>query len=295
MAGFLREGATACVAWDGAAGSVLVSVDGAPFASIFPPGTVRPSAAAGAALFPAICGWEGCVVEYSVRGELGLAPPSRDYLPCAQVLPAHAALAKPHARLACRMRCGGRAGHPFPRRRDACPAWLIPRPACSGHAGVEARPWRGGATSVAACRPHPCCLPVRERAPRGGPWSRCASRCAHPRHGRARMPGRRSCLDQGWIPGVHRRALSGHSAVVLGLQRCIAISDSDRIPDRPKGISARVDPTRPFACAAVTRIVAPRARRARGASDPVGRSWADPSRRPAPPFGVGSGALPASN
>ena len=124
MAGFLREGATACVAWDSAAGSVLVSVDGAPFASIFPPDTVRPSAAAGAALFPAICGIDGCVVEYSMRGDLSLTPPSPDYLPCSQVLPAHTALENPHACLACRMGWCCRAGrararlHPFTRRHD---------------------------------------------------------------------------------------------------------------------------------------------------------------------------------
>jgi hypothetical protein len=82
---FLREGATVCVAWDGAGGAMLVSVDGAPFVAPFPhdaPATaVRPGAAAGAGLFPAICGDEGCVVEYSMRGDLRLAPPSPDYLP----------------------------------------------------------------------------------------------------------------------------------------------------------------------------------------------------------------------
>jgi hypothetical protein len=90
---FMREGATVCVAWDGETGSMQVSVDGAPYVFIFPPDTVRPSAAAGAALFPAIGGVCGCVVEYSMRGELGLAPPSPDYLPCYQVraleFPAH--------------------------------------------------------------------------------------------------------------------------------------------------------------------------------------------------------------
>ena len=85
---FLREGATVCVAWDGAAEAMLVSVDGAPFVSPFPAGTpVRPGAAAGAGLYPAIGGAEGMVMEYSMRGGLHLAPPSPDYRPFDQVLP----------------------------------------------------------------------------------------------------------------------------------------------------------------------------------------------------------------
>jgi hypothetical protein len=86
VAGFLREGATACVAWDCSSGSILVSVDGAPYVSLFPPDApVRPSAAAGAAMYPAICGFYGCVVEYSMQGGLGLVPPSPEYVPCSQV------------------------------------------------------------------------------------------------------------------------------------------------------------------------------------------------------------------
>ncbi len=64
---------------------MLVSVDGAPFSSVFPPDAVRPGATVGAGLFPAICGDGGSVVEYSMHGDLGVAPPSSDYLPFAQV------------------------------------------------------------------------------------------------------------------------------------------------------------------------------------------------------------------
>ncbi len=79
---FLRLGATACVAWDGAAGIMLVSVDGAPYVAPFPPDIpVRPSATAGAGLYPAIWGNKGSVVEWSMSGGLGLVPPSADYVP----------------------------------------------------------------------------------------------------------------------------------------------------------------------------------------------------------------------
>ncbi len=61
---------------------MLVSVDGGPFASVFPPDApVGPSATAGAGLFPAMTGDQGCVVEWSMRGELGLARPSPAYAP----------------------------------------------------------------------------------------------------------------------------------------------------------------------------------------------------------------------
>ena len=64
---------------------MLVSVDGGPFASVFSDG-VCPGAAAGAGLYPVISGPEFClggqfVVEWSLRGDLGLAPPSADYRP----------------------------------------------------------------------------------------------------------------------------------------------------------------------------------------------------------------------
>jgi hypothetical protein len=85
---FLREGATVCVAWDGVAGIMLVSVDGAPFVAPFPPNIpVRPSATAGAGLYPAISGDYGCVFEWSMSGGLGLAPPSEGYVPYAKVPP----------------------------------------------------------------------------------------------------------------------------------------------------------------------------------------------------------------
>ncbi len=81
LASFLRAGATACVAWDGAA-TLLVSVDGGPFAPVFPPDvTVGPGAAAGAGIFPVIWGHKGSAVEWSMRGELGLARPSPAYAP----------------------------------------------------------------------------------------------------------------------------------------------------------------------------------------------------------------------
>ncbi len=92
MAPFQREGAAVCVAWDGASGAILVSIDDSPFQATFPPDNTAaaalPGAAAGAGLFPAFSGDNGCVVEYSMRGELGLVPPSPDYIPCAQVQPA---------------------------------------------------------------------------------------------------------------------------------------------------------------------------------------------------------------
>ena len=73
------------MAWDGDAGAMLVSVDGGDFVAPFPPDAVRPSAAAGAGLYPAICGEDGCVVEWSTTGGMGLAPPSPDYVPCCPV------------------------------------------------------------------------------------------------------------------------------------------------------------------------------------------------------------------
>ncbi len=73
-----------CVAWDGAAGTILVSIDGAPYVAPFPTETpVRPSATAGAGLYPAIWGDKGSVVEWSLSGGLVLAPPSADYAPYA--------------------------------------------------------------------------------------------------------------------------------------------------------------------------------------------------------------------
>ncbi len=87
---FLREGATLCVAWDGVAGIMLVSVDGAPYVAPFPPDApVLPSATVGAGLYPAISGANGCVLEWSMSGGMGLAPPTADYAPFAtlQVLP----------------------------------------------------------------------------------------------------------------------------------------------------------------------------------------------------------------
>ncbi len=87
----LREGATVCVAWDGEARSMLASVDGGPFLSPCPPDSpdavVCPDAVVGAGLFPAMSGEFGCAVEYSMRGELGLTPPSPDYLPFDQAPP----------------------------------------------------------------------------------------------------------------------------------------------------------------------------------------------------------------
>ncbi len=75
-----------CVAWDCPAGAMLASVGGAPHGAPFE-ADVIPGAAAGAGLFPAITGGGGCVVEYSVRGDLRLAPPSPDFVPFEQELP----------------------------------------------------------------------------------------------------------------------------------------------------------------------------------------------------------------
>ncbi len=84
VAPFLREGATICLAWDGAAGTMLLSIDGGPFKA--PDVAVRPNGVAGARLYPVINGHSGCVVEFSLRGELGLATPSPDYRPFDHVL-----------------------------------------------------------------------------------------------------------------------------------------------------------------------------------------------------------------
>ncbi len=89
---FLRKGATACVAWDGESGTMLVSADGGPFTEVFapslgdpPPTGVCPSGAAGVGLFPVIIGFKGSVAEYSMCGDMHLTPPSPDYRLCSQV------------------------------------------------------------------------------------------------------------------------------------------------------------------------------------------------------------------
>ena len=87
MAPFLRVGATVCMAWDGAAGTLLLSVDGEPFQAY--DFAVRSSADAGAGLFPVISAHSGCAVAYSMRGSLGLATPSPDYRPFYLVPPPH--------------------------------------------------------------------------------------------------------------------------------------------------------------------------------------------------------------
>jgi hypothetical protein len=87
VAPLLRVGRTACIAWDGTAGAMLVSVDGKPFVNIFPldtPNAVQPGIEVGAGLFPTIRGHD-CMIEYSLRGDLHLTPPSPDYRPFDQV------------------------------------------------------------------------------------------------------------------------------------------------------------------------------------------------------------------
>ncbi len=88
LTGFHRKGATVGVAWDAAAGALLLTVDGAPLESLFPAG-VAPGAAVGAGLFPVVSGMGG----YCVRWNAGQRPfrhgPPEGFLPCAhQQVPA---------------------------------------------------------------------------------------------------------------------------------------------------------------------------------------------------------------
>ena len=80
-ANFKLVGAQVGVAWDAAAGALLVSVDGSALAPLFP-SDVAPGAAVGAGLYPAVSGEEGCRVRWNAQGPFRHAPPP-GFLPCA--------------------------------------------------------------------------------------------------------------------------------------------------------------------------------------------------------------------
>ena len=79
------------VAWDTEAGALLVAVDGAELAPIFPDG-VTPGAAVGAGLFPAVSGRDGCRVRLNVGQRAFRHGPRAGFLGWAlqQQVPVHA-------------------------------------------------------------------------------------------------------------------------------------------------------------------------------------------------------------
>ena len=81
-AGFKRAGATVGVAWDAGKGALLVAVDGAALAPLFPDG-VNPGPVVGAGLFPALSGWGGCRVAWNLGQRPFRHPPPPGFLPCA--------------------------------------------------------------------------------------------------------------------------------------------------------------------------------------------------------------------
>ena len=83
LADFQRAGAHVGVAWDAAAGALLVSVDGSALAPLFP-SDVAPGAAVGAGLFPAVSGKGGCRVRWNAGGRPFRHPPPPGFLPCTQ-------------------------------------------------------------------------------------------------------------------------------------------------------------------------------------------------------------------
>ena len=85
LAGFERAGAHVGVAWDAAAGALLVSVDGSALAPLFSSG-VAPGAAVGAGLYPAVSGSNGCRVRWNAQGPFRHAPPD-GFLPFAAAGP----------------------------------------------------------------------------------------------------------------------------------------------------------------------------------------------------------------
>ena len=82
---FERAGAFVGVAWDAAAGALLVSVDGSAPAPLFSSG-VAPGAAVGAGLYPAVSGEDGCRVRWNAQGPFRHAPPD-GFLPFAAAGP----------------------------------------------------------------------------------------------------------------------------------------------------------------------------------------------------------------
>ena len=87
ISGFLHEGATVGIAWDGRDNKILVSVDGSAFTDIPFPDPVTPNTVVGAALFPVFSGRGGCKIKHNM-GEKQYNflhdPPSPDYISCAE-------------------------------------------------------------------------------------------------------------------------------------------------------------------------------------------------------------------
>ena len=87
ISGFLHEGATVGIAWDGSEHKLLVSVDGSSFTEIQFPRPVTPDTVVGAALFPIFSGRGGCKIKHNMGGEQRNFlhdPPSPDYISCAE-------------------------------------------------------------------------------------------------------------------------------------------------------------------------------------------------------------------
>jgi hypothetical protein len=86
LAGFDRAGAHVGVAWDAAAGALLVSVDGSDLAPLFP-SDVAPGPAVGAGLYPAVSGSRCCRVRWNAGRQPFRHPPPPGFLPCAAAAP----------------------------------------------------------------------------------------------------------------------------------------------------------------------------------------------------------------
>jgi hypothetical protein len=87
VSGFLHEGATVSIAWDGIEKKLLFSVDGSTFTDIPFSDPVTPNTSVGAALFPIFSGRGGCKIKHNMgRNQYNFKhdPPSPDYIPCAE-------------------------------------------------------------------------------------------------------------------------------------------------------------------------------------------------------------------
>jgi hypothetical protein len=89
QSGFLHKNVIVGIAWDGTAGKLLFSLDGADFTQIPFPEPVTPNVVAGAALYPVFSGRGGCTVRYNMggtkQGKFQHNPPSTDYISCAEM------------------------------------------------------------------------------------------------------------------------------------------------------------------------------------------------------------------
>ncbi len=83
---FQRAGAHVGVAWDAAAGALLVSVDGSALAPLFRSG-VAPGPAVGAGLFPAVSCRYGCRLRWNAGRQPFRHAPPHGFLPCAAAAP----------------------------------------------------------------------------------------------------------------------------------------------------------------------------------------------------------------